>query len=43
MTTKYVIPKSGISTKSAFEALRYCRVSTVLADLSFVINTLNSR
>lgn len=38
-TTRYVMPSSGISTSSAFDALRYWRVSTVLAERSFVIRT----
>lgn len=39
-TTRYVMPSSGSSTNNAFDAFRYCRVSAVFADLSFVINTL---
>lgn len=38
-TTKYVIPKSGIRTNKAFDAFRYCFVSTVFAERSFVIRT----
>ena len=38
-TTRYVMPNNGIKTNKALAALRYCRVSTVLAERNFVINT----
>lgn len=41
-TTRYVMPSSGMRTSSAFDAFRYCRVSTVFAERSFVINTCAS-
>lgn len=33
------MPSNGISTNKALDALRYCRVSTVLAERSFVMST----
>lgn len=42
ITIIYVMPSKGISTKSAFDALRYWRVSTVFADRNFVISTFHS-
>lgn len=38
-TSKYVMPNSGIKTSNAFDALRYCRVSAVFAERSFVMST----
>jgi len=39
MTSTYVTPKSGINTRRALLAFRYCWVSTLLGDHSFVIIT----
>lgn len=39
MTSTYVRPRSGISTRSALLPLRYCCVSTELAERSFVMST----
>jgi hypothetical protein len=41
-TTKYVNPRRGISTRSAFDAFLWVRVSAVLADRNFVISTYDS-
>lgn len=38
-TRRYVIPSRGLSTKRAFDAFLYWRVSTVFAERSFVIST----
>lgn len=43
MTSTYVTPSNGINTKRALLALRYCCVSTLLADHSFVISTYIKR
>lgn len=38
-TSRYVMPSNGIKTSNAFDALRYCRVSAVFAERSFVMST----
>lgn len=43
ITRTYVTPRSGISTRRALLAFRYCCVSTLLDDQSFVISTCGAR